>query len=443
MATCGNCGRESRVGDLYCKYCGQRLGSGSLNAYSSALGDLGGTQYYSMGGTGSGVSGAAHDVRPVIGRLVVRPLPGKSGGQTREVPLDGRDIAIGRSPTCDVMLEDDQLVSRRHALLRYNGSEYTLVDLGSSNGTFLNEEETHEETSLHDGDLIGIGEYEILYSTSAPISPDDSQAATQVTQDISGSRPALETAPEPEPVGEPEPEPAPASASSPTWPEPEPELEPVTSAPEPAAPEPAAPDLVAPAVAATAAVAAASAATERETMAPAPQSPVRPAPVAETPAMLTEETRSPADTRPNRSGEALPDPRATATNLEAIRTQLSQASTLLLRLDEETRISETRRAALQATRDELATILERQSGGSTSGMSSGISSSADNSGLMAIVRKAADNPRDLDNVMQLSQHAGEIANALTANQASPAGGASPELMSQLAGLKKRLDEALG
>ncbi|HEY7022042.1 MAG TPA: FHA domain-containing protein [Ktedonobacterales bacterium] len=408
MATCGNCGRESRVGDLYCKYCGQRLGSGSLSAYSSGLSDLGG-HYYAMGGTG-GASGASTDGRQVMGRLVVRPLPGKSGGQTREVPLDGRDIAIGRSPTCDIMLEDDQLVSRRHALLRYNGSEYTIVDLGSSNGTFLNEEETHEETPLRDGDLIGIGEYEILYSKSAPVSPDDSQAATQVTQDISGSRPALEDAPEPEPAVEPEPEPV-------------------------AAPEPAAP-----VIAATAAGVAASQATEYETMAPAPQQP-QPAqtPVAETPAMLAEETRAPADTQPNRSGEALPDPRATATNLEAIRTQLGQASTLLLRLDEETRVSETRRAALQATRDELATILERQSGGSTPGMSSG----PDVSGLTAIVRKAADNPRDLDNVMQLSQHASEIADALAAKQSASASGASPELMSQLAGLKKRLDEVLG
>jgi pSer/pThr/pTyr-binding forkhead associated (FHA) protein len=396
------------VGDLYCKYCGQRLGSGSLSAYSSGLSDLGG-HYYAMGGTG-GASGASTDGRQVMGRLVVRPLPGKSGGQTREVPLDGRDIAIGRSPTCDIMLEDDQLVSRRHALLRYNGSEYTIVDLGSSNGTFLNEEETHEETPLRDGDLIGIGEYEILYSKSAPVSPDDSQAATQVTQDISGSRPALEDAPEPEPAVEPEPEPV-------------------------AAPEPAAP-----VIAATAAGVAASQATEYETMAPAPQQP-QPAqtPVAETPAMLAEETRAPADTQPNRSGEALPDPRATATNLEAIRTQLGQASTLLLRLDEETRVSETRRAALQATRDELATILERQSGGSTPGMSSG----PDVSGLTAIVRKAADNPRDLDNVMQLSQHASEIADALAAKQSASASGASPELMSQLAGLKKRLDEVLG
>ncbi|HEY7094746.1 MAG TPA: FHA domain-containing protein [Ktedonobacterales bacterium] len=414
MATCGNCGRESRAGDLYCKYCGQRLGSGSLSAYSSGLSDLGG-HYYAMGGTG-GASSASTDGRQVMGRLVVRPLPGKSGGQTREVPLDGRDIAIGRSPTCDIMLEDDQLVSRRHALLRYNGSEYTIVDLGSSNGTFLNEEETHEETPLRDGDLIGIGEYEILYSKSAPISPDDSQAATQVTQDISGSRPALEAAPEPEAAVEPEPEP-------------QPEPEPVASAPEPAAP----------AIAATAAVAA-SQATEYETMAPAPQQP-QPAQTsaAETPAMLAEETRAPADTQPNRSGEALPDPRATATNLEAIRTQLGQASTLLLRLDEETRVSETRRAALQATRDELATILERQSGGSTPGMSSG----PDVSGLTAIVRKAADNPRDLDNVMQLSQHAGEIADVLATKQSASAGGVSPELMSQLAGLKKRLDEVLG
>jgi FHA domain-containing protein len=441
MATCGNCGRESRVGDLYCKYCGQRLGSGLLSAYSSGYGDFSGAQYYSMGGTGGGVSGASSDARPVIGRLVVRPLPGRSGGQTREVPLDGRDIAIGRSPTCDVMLEDDQLVSRRHALLRYNGSEYTIVDLGSSNGTFLNEEETHEETPLRDGDLIGIGEYEILYSTSAPISPDDSQAATQVTQDISGARPALETAPEPEPVPEPimeqpvEPEPVPAPQA-----QPEPEPEPVVSEPEPVAPT-----IIAPAIAATAAAAAvvASQATERETMAPAPQRPT-PAPVAETPAMLAEETRAPADTRPNRSGEPLPDPRATATNLEAIRTQLGQASTLLLRLDEETRISEMRRATLQAARDELATILERQSGGSTPGMSSsGAFSSNENSNLLALVRKAADNPRDLDNVMQLSQHAGEIADALAAKQNASSGGAAPELMSQLAGLKKRLDEALG
>jgi FHA domain-containing protein len=415
MATCGNCGRESRAGDLYCKYCGQRLSSGALSAYSSSLIDLGG-HYYAMGGSG-GAPGVSTDGRQVMGRLVVRPLPGKSGGQTREVPLDGRDIAIGRSPTCDIMLEDDQLVSRRHALLRYNGSEYTIVDLGSSNGTFLNEEETHEETPLRDGDLIGIGEYEILYSKSAPVSPDDSQAAPQVTQDISGSRPALETAPEPEPAVEP----APA---------PQPEPESVATAPEPAAPV----------IATTAAGVAAAQATEYETMAPAPQQP-QPAQMsaAETPAMLAEETRAPADTQPNRSGEALPDPRATATNLEAIRTQLGQASTLLLRLDEETRVSETRRAALQATRDELATILERQRGGSTPGMSSG----PDVSGLTAIVRKAADNPRDLDNVMQLSQHASEIADALAAKQSAPAGGASPELMNQLAGLKKRLDEVLG
>src|SRR5438034_6638297 len=138
MATCGNCGRESRMGDLYCKYCGQRLSSGLLSAYSSGLGNLGGARFYAMGGTGGGSQsapsafGVSNEARQVIGRLVVRPLPGKSGGQTREVPLDGRDIAIGRSPTCDVMLEDDQLVSRRHALLRYNGSEYTIVDLGSS-----------------------------------------------------------------------------------------------------------------------------------------------------------------------------------------------------------------------------------------------------------------------------------------------------------------------
>jgi pSer/pThr/pTyr-binding forkhead associated (FHA) protein len=104
-----------------------------------------------------------HANAPRVDTLLVRPLPGTNGGKVREFELDGHTIAIGRSPTCDVVLQDDQLVSRRHALLRSNGSEYTIVDLGSSNGTFINEEEIHEETTLRDGDMIAIGEYEILY----------------------------------------------------------------------------------------------------------------------------------------------------------------------------------------------------------------------------------------------------------------------------------------
>jgi pSer/pThr/pTyr-binding forkhead associated (FHA) protein len=425
---CNNCGRDTRPGDLYCKYCGQRLHglqSGLLSAYSSGSGDLGGGQSYSTSGASQSApstnTSSASNGAQQVGRLVVRPLPGKSGGQTRETPLDGRDIAIGRSPTCDVMLEDDQLVSRRHALLRYNGSEYTIVDLGSSNGTFLNEEEIHQATTLRDGDLIGIGEYEILYSKSVPLSPDDSQAVAQAPQDITGASAALETTPEPESEAE-------SEAELESGPQPEPQPEPVASASEPAWPAPAAPAITAAAVVATAVAATAQEATERATQPPTPQ----------TPAMLAEETRAPADTRPNRSGDNLPDPRATATNLEAFRTQLGQASTLLLRLDEETRISETRRAALQATRDEIATILEQQGGSAQPGAAPG--GGADVASLTAIVRKAADHPRDLDNVMQLSQHASEIADALAAQQSS--GGVPPALINQLAGLKKRLDELL-
>src|SRR5262249_36320632 len=96
-----------------------------------------------------------------IGRLIVRPLAGEAGGQTPEIGRDGRDVAIGRSPACDVVLEGDQLVSRRHALLRYNGSQYTVVDLGSSNGTYLNDNEIHSTTVLNDNDLITIGEHEL------------------------------------------------------------------------------------------------------------------------------------------------------------------------------------------------------------------------------------------------------------------------------------------
>ena len=49
----------------------------------------------------------------------------------------GRPIVIGRQPDADLVIPDE-LVSRRHARLAFEGEELVVEDLGSTNGTYLN-----------------------------------------------------------------------------------------------------------------------------------------------------------------------------------------------------------------------------------------------------------------------------------------------------------------
>jgi uncharacterized RDD family membrane protein YckC len=69
---------------------------------------------------------------------------------------------IGRSRTCGVRL-DDLAVSRNHAMLSRDGERVTVKDLESSNGTFLNGARLGIEVELTDGDVVAIGETEIVF----------------------------------------------------------------------------------------------------------------------------------------------------------------------------------------------------------------------------------------------------------------------------------------
>jgi len=76
---------------------------------------------------------------------------------------------IGRETDNDVVL-DDQATSRRHAQIQFQDGKYVLTDLGSANGTLLNDQRVTERT-LSDGDVIRIGQNVILTSivgSSAP-----------------------------------------------------------------------------------------------------------------------------------------------------------------------------------------------------------------------------------------------------------------------------------
>ncbi len=80
--------------------------------------------------------------------------------ERRRVPLSAEPLAIGRDTENDLVL-DDRRVSRRHAEIRLRLGRYTLYDLQSTNGTFVNGRRV-AEVVLSDGDRIGVGGTELV-----------------------------------------------------------------------------------------------------------------------------------------------------------------------------------------------------------------------------------------------------------------------------------------
>ena len=90
--------------------------------------------------------------------LVVRSGGGRAGEHF--VP-QGERTTIGRSPDCDIFL-DDVTVSRKHAVLVYKDDAFFIEDQGSLNGTFLNRRRI-ESGRLENGDELQIGKYKLSF----------------------------------------------------------------------------------------------------------------------------------------------------------------------------------------------------------------------------------------------------------------------------------------
>ena len=69
--------------------------------------------------------------------------------------------SIGRSPESEIFL-DDVTVSRSHAVIERNGSSFALNDLGSLNGTYINNQSL-KTSSLTSGDEIQIGKFHLIF----------------------------------------------------------------------------------------------------------------------------------------------------------------------------------------------------------------------------------------------------------------------------------------
>jgi signal transduction histidine kinase len=97
--------------------------------------------------------------------MVPRLIVIKGADEGKQVDLTEPVLTVGRDSTNQIRLHDTE-VSRRHAEFREDGGDYKLIDVGSVNGTFVNNEKINEAV-LHSGDHILIGQSILVYLAGA------------------------------------------------------------------------------------------------------------------------------------------------------------------------------------------------------------------------------------------------------------------------------------
>jgi DNA-binding winged helix-turn-helix (wHTH) protein len=108
--------------------------------------------------------------------------------QDRVLPLVEGENLVGRDPSCAVWL-DVPGVSRRHARLVVNGERATAEDLGSKNGTFVNERPLTAAHEVRDGDLLQLGPVDVTFRHWASRRGVETERISRTTPGASRLRP--------------------------------------------------------------------------------------------------------------------------------------------------------------------------------------------------------------------------------------------------------------
>jgi pSer/pThr/pTyr-binding forkhead associated (FHA) protein len=151
---CTQCGHQNPEGARFCANCGAALVSStaddSTTTISLAAQDL-------EAEVEEEVAAPVEELREGTAMLVVRRGPNAGS----RFLLDKEVTTAGRHPESDIFL-DDITVSRRHAEIRRTPNGFSVYDVGSLNGTYLNRERV-EDGELVGGDELQIGKFKLVF----------------------------------------------------------------------------------------------------------------------------------------------------------------------------------------------------------------------------------------------------------------------------------------
>jgi pSer/pThr/pTyr-binding forkhead associated (FHA) protein len=115
---------------------------------------------------------------------------GCAGAERHEIAVTKEEFLLGRGEDCDLRLRS-KAISRHHCMIRVRAGEATLVDLGSANGTFVNNQRVRSQIALQHGDEIGLGDFHFVLELQGPSGidwgpalPDDPKARTMRVNDL-------------------------------------------------------------------------------------------------------------------------------------------------------------------------------------------------------------------------------------------------------------------
>ncbi|MGA5898737.1 FHA domain-containing protein [Streptomyces venetus] len=169
---CTRCGNRNAENSRFCSNCGAPLRAGAAPerpSETTSTISISGLEAYDSEATGqtpmptlSPEAQAAVDALPLGSALLVVRRGPNSGSRFL---LDGDLTTAGRHPQSDIFL-DDVTVSRRHVEFRrgQDGS-FTVADVGSLNGTYVNRERI-DQVAVNNGDEVQIGKYRLVFYAS-------------------------------------------------------------------------------------------------------------------------------------------------------------------------------------------------------------------------------------------------------------------------------------
>ena len=116
-----------------------------------------------------------------------------------DIPLSPGVYVIGRSPGCEIQI-DHRRASRHHARLCVGEHEATIEDIGSTNGVFLSGARVLSAEQVSDGDVVVIGEEELVFHAEKRAEGPDSKRDFGLEQTLPGRVPRERVEPDPAPA---------------------------------------------------------------------------------------------------------------------------------------------------------------------------------------------------------------------------------------------------